>query len=223
MKSCPDGRQRGFTLVEIAIVLVIVGLLLGSLLKGQEVITQARIKNTLNDLNGVTAAYFTYQDRYRALPGDDGNANPRWAQAKNGGGDGRLSGPYNAAPPLDPAVMLVDNGQNESLNFWWHLRLGGFIGGSATGAGAASQPTNAVGGILGVQTGALGLTSNAVCTSNVPDKIATAVDSQLDDQRPNAGMLRAQSQAGVASPATGLPAAQYIEDGASQYLLCRAI
>ena len=47
-------RQRGFTLVEIAIVLVIIGLLLGGILKGQEMITQARIKNIINDFNGVT-------------------------------------------------------------------------------------------------------------------------------------------------------------------------
>ncbi|HSD43440.1 MAG TPA: prepilin-type N-terminal cleavage/methylation domain-containing protein, partial [Burkholderiales bacterium] len=52
--------QSGFTLVEIAIVLVIIGLLLGGILKGQEMITQARIKNVVNDLNGITAAYFSY-------------------------------------------------------------------------------------------------------------------------------------------------------------------
>ena len=210
-------------MVEIAIVLVIVGLLLGSLLKGQEVITQARIKNTLNDLNGVTAAFFSYHDRYGATPGDDGNANPRWGQSKNGGGDGQISGAYNAVPPIDPSGMLVDNTQNESLNFWWHMRLSGFIAGAVNGAGAASQPSNAVGGILGVQTGAIGLTGIAVCSSNVPDKIAIAVDTQLDDQRPNSGLLRAQSQAGMSSPVTGIAAPTYIEDGSSQYLLCRVI
>ena len=59
--------QRGFTLVEIAIVLVIIGLLLGGILKGQEMIAQAKIKNVINDLNGVSAALNSYQDRYRAL------------------------------------------------------------------------------------------------------------------------------------------------------------
>jgi len=49
-------QQAGFTLVEIAIVLVIIGLLLGGILKGQEMITQAKIKNLINDMNGITAA-----------------------------------------------------------------------------------------------------------------------------------------------------------------------
>ncbi len=70
--------QTGFTLVEIAIVLVIIGLLLGGILKGQEMITQARIKNVVNDFNGITAAYFSYMDRYKAVPGDDPNASARW-------------------------------------------------------------------------------------------------------------------------------------------------
>ena len=67
-------QQKGFTLVEIAIVMVIIGLLLGGVLKGQEVITNARLKRVVNDFNGVSAAIFTYQDRYRGLPGDHRSA-----------------------------------------------------------------------------------------------------------------------------------------------------
>jgi len=71
-------RQQGFTLVEIAIVLVIIGLLLGGILKGQEMITQAKIKNSIADFSGISAAYHGYQDRYRAIPGDDANASRWW-------------------------------------------------------------------------------------------------------------------------------------------------
>ena len=73
-------QQKGFTLVEIAIVLVIIGLLLGGILKGQEMITQAKIKNVIADFSGISAAYHGYQDRYRAIPGDDINAT-RWTGA----------------------------------------------------------------------------------------------------------------------------------------------
>ena len=63
-------RQTGFTLIEIAIVLVIIGLLLGGVLKGQELITSARVRNLISQQDGVKAAYFGFLDRFRALPGD---------------------------------------------------------------------------------------------------------------------------------------------------------
>ena len=61
---------QGFTLIEIAIVLVIIGLLLGGILKGQELITSARVRNLISQQDGVKAAFFGFQDRFRALPGD---------------------------------------------------------------------------------------------------------------------------------------------------------
>ena len=63
--------QTGFTLVEIAIVLLIVGLLLGGVLKGQELIDSAKAKNLAQDLRSIPAMVHAYQDKFRALPGDD--------------------------------------------------------------------------------------------------------------------------------------------------------
>ncbi len=93
-----NSTQGGFTLVEIAIVLVIIGLLLGGILKGQEMITQAKIKNIVNDFNGITVAVTSYQDRYRAIPGDDRNATVRWTvqNPASGNGDGVIAGKYKA-------------------------------------------------------------------------------------------------------------------------------
>src|SRR5260221_807798 len=109
--------ESGFTLVEIAIVLVIIGLLLGGILKGQEMITKAKIKNIINDFNGVTAAVNTYQDRYRALPGDDLTAATRWSSqsAVSGTGDGKINNTYN-----NPPAATLDNTMESNL-FWWHL------------------------------------------------------------------------------------------------------
>jgi len=221
--------QHGFTLVEIAIVLVIVGLLLGGVLRGQEMVTQARIRDLINDMNGVSAAYAFYYDRYKALPGDDPNAAARWAAfgAKSGGGDGVVSGKYMDPAPPDPTAggFTVDNAQNESLAFWWHLRMAGFIFGPGTGPGAATQPGNAVGGIVGVQTTGLNLTSLIVCESNVPDKMAGAVDTQMDDQRPHTGLVRAYQQSVSNEDITGKAptGTSFVETGAAQYVICKAI
>ena len=159
--------DAGFTLVEIAIVLVVVGLLLGGILKGQEMVVQARIKNVIADFSGLSLAHYAYQDRYRATPGDDPRAS-RWSGTPVGDGDGTVAGDYNSA---------ISNA--ESRLWWHHLRLSGFVAGTGE-----QQPLNAVSGMLGVQTGmgtgsgtALGGFSGViVCSANLPDRVAVAVD-----------------------------------------------
>ena len=226
--------QMGFTLVEIAIVLVIIGLLLGGILKGQEMITQARIKNVVNDFNGITAAYFAYQDRYRQIPGDDNQATTRWVDPNppggtvNGSGDGVIAGVYMAAPPATATATA------ESNNFWWHLRLAGFVAGATSGQAAWSQPVNAVGGLVGVQSTAPGTSATApalsglvLCSANVPDKIASAVDTQVDDQRSSTGQMFGYQQGTTPNPdITGGPiyaATNYIESGSNQYVVCKKV
>ncbi len=214
--------QAGFTLVEIAIVLVIIGLLLGGILKGQEMITQAKIKNVVNDFNGITAAVNSYQDRYRALPGDDLNANPRWAAAPapvaGTNGNGQIAGTYNN--PL----AVVATAANESNLFWWHLRLAGFVAGATTGIAAGQQPSNAANGIMGVQGTGMGFSSNIICSSNLPDKIAIAVDTQMDDGTNNTGQVRGGRQTEPNPPTLDVEAVSgqaYAETGTNQYLLCK--
>jgi prepilin-type N-terminal cleavage/methylation domain-containing protein len=227
------GKEAGFTLVEIVFALVIIGVLLTAVLKGEEMVAQARVKKVVSDLNGVTASYLTYQDRYQAVPGDDagvGGAGGRWSSFSPlpGGGDGRLSGLYSDTPPQQ-GLVTVDNSQGESMNFWWHLRLAGLAYGPTHGAGAATPPTSSLGGRIGVQSGGLGMTSPVVCTSGVPDKVAAAVDAQLDDQMPNRGDVRARDQSGGATvtPRPGSTATEaatsYAETGAGQYVICKAL
>jgi prepilin-type N-terminal cleavage/methylation domain-containing protein len=217
--------QKGFTLVEIAIVLVIIGLLLGGILKGQEMITQAKIKNVMADMSGVSAAMYGYHDRYKALPGDDPKAN-RWTgvTVPTSAGNGVIEGTY-----ADTTVT------NESMMFWNHLRLAGFVSGTG-----ATNPFNAVSGKMGVQTGdgsgptpagVLGETATTkhftgliMCSANLPDKIAISVDAQMDDGDGTKGSIRAQKQgaAGPNPPLTSAGAADaYTEDGVSSYVVCR--
>src|SRR5260221_5395679 len=151
-----NSTEAGFTLVEVAIVLVIIGLLLGGILKGQEMITQAKIKNVINDFNGVTVAVTSYQDRYRALPGDDQNAAARWAAqapatATPPNGDGKIDGVYNAnntgGTNQPPAATPQSN------LFWEHPPIAGFCPGPPVNPGSATPPPNGAGGIVGVETG----------------------------------------------------------------------
>lgn len=162
-------KQAGFTLIEIAIVLVIIGLLLGGVLKGQEMITNSKIKRTSNDYNGVAAAVYSYLDRYSALPGDDPNATARWGSAQ-GDGDG-----------------VIENAAEEAL-VWENLRASGLVAGSGN-----NNPIHAFGGEIIVQDGGNGLSGTSICMNLMSGKIGEILDRQLDDGVFNTGELRSNA------------------------------
>ena len=89
--------QSGFTLIEIAIVMVIIGLLLGGVLKGQEMITNAQIKRAINDFDGISAGVYGYLDRYTAMPGDDNGAVARFTALADGNANGVIAGAWDVA------------------------------------------------------------------------------------------------------------------------------
>lgn len=205
-------RQSGFTLIEIAIVLVIIGLLLGGILKGQELITQGRIRNVSNDFQSVTAAINLYQDRYRALPGDDAGAATRWATTKSGSGDGVFDGAYNHTCAADSEI--------ETCKFWHHLRLAGLVGGATTDW---TQAVNATQGRTGVQNGGLGLVGPVICSNNLPAKIAQAIDAQFDDGDARAGTVRGETMTSLtAALSAAAPTENYVDNGTNIYVVCKA-
>jgi prepilin-type N-terminal cleavage/methylation domain-containing protein len=218
-------KTHGFTLVEIAIVLVIIGLLLGGILKGQEMITQAKIKNSIADFSGISAAYYGYQDRYRAIPGDDPNADTRWTTptaATKGDGNGIVAGTYNNGNAVCAANV-------EACSWWDHLRRAGFVAGSGV-----LQPTNAFAGQIGVQTGDAntatpgvvmgGFSGLVVCSANIPDKVAIAMDTQMDDGRIATGTVRGQLQAAPNPTVVGTASGtEYAETGTNTYVICRSL
>jgi prepilin-type N-terminal cleavage/methylation domain-containing protein len=214
----PPRSQRGFTLVEIAVVLVIIGLLLGAILKGQELVENSRVKNAANDFSSIKAAAYGYLDRYRTLPGDDGPIGTLQARGTDwapvtvaGNRDGAIGAGAN--PFAAPA--------GEHLAFWQQLRAAGFLTGNAADVGAAALARNAFGGVTGVAsltTQLGGFNARAVCMSQVPGKAATALDNQLDDGRPSTGTVRATLQAGAGNTAPGGVAPNYSED--QRYTVC---
>ena len=224
MQSLPMRRagrqaQSGSTLVEIAIVLVIIGLLLGGVLKGQELIENGRVKNAANDMNGIVAAYNSYLDRYRKVAGDDGpvaNLTARgtaWAGMAAGNNNGILD--VNAGQTF--------TGGGEGATFFRHLRASGFITGNPADVGVNALPFNAWGGRLGVTNVAVQGRVAArvmVCLGSVPGKAAAALDVQLDDGRPDNGSFRATQGANNVVPGGGAATA-YSED--QTYTVCRDI
>jgi hypothetical protein len=226
-------------LAELAIVLVLVGLLLGVLLLGNGVLTQSRIRFIANDFEQLKVAILTYQDRYGALPGDDTRAGSRWItgggapRARDGTGDGRIGGSYQAPPPTgDPMVSLVIDpasvpvpGDGESLNFWWHLRLAELVIAPPPVVTPVAQPLNHFGGVIGVQWAVMGFPRLAVCTANLPGEVAIGVESQLDDGDPRLGLIRAAKQTADNDPVASADATvtTYATADNDMFIVCRRV
>lgn len=215
-------RENGFTLLELAIALAVIALILGSILVGSAVASQARLRTLTRDHANLVAAVHVYRDRYAALPGDDPNASIRWPSTRNGTGDGIVGGRYDDAPPADPSTMNVDATTGETLLFWWHLRLSGLIQGPTLGPGAVAPPAWLTAGRLGVEDGYMGMMGLAVCMGGVTPKLASELEIQIDDGNPNTGNVRALVIAPDGS-ATSVPNGVSQDTGTGVYEVCMSL
>ncbi len=184
-------KQTGFTLIEIAIVLVIIGLLLGGILKGQELITGAKVRNLISQVDGVKAAFFGFQDRYRAYAGDYSQAGANIAGVgANGNGNGRVE-PLTVAPTAEDVLV------------WDHLSHAGFITGTftATSDATASNTTNPANpynvliqliynNVYADASGSPVARHNVKTGHQIPVEIIAEVDRKVDDGNANTGGFR---------------------------------
>jgi prepilin-type N-terminal cleavage/methylation domain-containing protein len=189
-------KQKGFTLVEIAIVLVIVGLLIGGVLKGQEMITNAKLKRIESDNAGLAAGMFSYQDRYLQLPGDDSAAGGRFTvyagnANANGDGTGTIDGVWDVAPTLD----IITNATVETNLFFAHLRASGLVSGAAIDD---TKPSNAYGGLIGIQDGSLAISGHVTVFGAIEGPIARIIETRLDDNNAGTGRVQSNESAGAA-------------------------
>ncbi|HET9651400.1 MAG TPA: prepilin-type N-terminal cleavage/methylation domain-containing protein [Usitatibacter sp.] len=224
-------QQSGFTLVEIAIVLVIIGLLLGGILKGQELINSAKVKNLANDFRVIPTYIYGYQDKFKSLPGDDANVTAHvtgGTAATTGGtlGNGVIEGAWNTPTATD-----------ESFLFWQHVRLANLAAGPTNTGDATYRPQNAVGGNIGITSATStqtvgGLTGTyLVCSSAILGKFAKQLDVQMDDGNTATGSMRVVADntgtGGTAIPNSGAactssPTPATCVDDATNYTVCMA-
>ena len=192
------------------------GFLLAGALKGQELITSAKVKRIAGQLDEVRAAYFGFQDRYQALPGDYANApltlDCGTMACLHGNGDGRIR---------SNEAVVDGNEVHEELLLWSHLTTAGFLKGSYIMAKDESQPTDgnspknpytvylqlAFDGNYGLN--GIGIPRHNLKTdSQIPVSVLMELDRKIDDGKPYKGDLQFSAYS-----ANGLPGP--LEDGAN--------
>lgn len=187
----PCRLRSGFTLLELAIVLVIIGLLLAGIIKGQELLTNARVRNIVQQQEGVRTAYLGFMDRFRQLPGDyaaaaaniAGVSTTCGAAVNPGGGNG------------DGRIGIADN---EYILAWEHLSKSGFLNGIYVCNAVVDQggvPRNAYGGFLqlvydDVYAGNPRNQHNLKTGNMMPSDILTEIDRKVDDANALQGFFR---------------------------------
>ena len=209
--------ETGFTLVEIAIVIAIVGLLIGGVLKGQEMLTNSKLKRIESDQSEIMAAMAAYQDRYMQMPGDDDRASLRFsvysdgvddpaANEINGSGDGFLDGNWMATA------------NTETANVWKHLRASGLIDG---GADDETQPTHAYGGTIGIRDGSLNLAGTTAVFASLEGPVMRIIEDRHDDGSPASGRIQSELTAVQMDGNTASTAGSTYSDDARYFVAFR--
>lgn len=183
-------RIRGFTLIELSIALVIIGLLVAAIVGGQALIQQSRLLSVLTDVNKFKSALSNFRQKYNSFPGDMIDATSYWAASANGDGDGQVE--FTAGPPV-----------YENLRAWQQLVLDGQIPGNYTGSlsggnfiAGINLPTSKIAGAtfdLQYHNLAVGKTGNAVIlatinAATIDFAALSPVDAQTLDEKSDDGL-----------------------------------
>lgn len=189
-------EDHGFSLVEVSIALLIIGILVAGILKGQDLLESARLKSLVSQVNEYRMATYAFQDRYGALPGDYDQASEYIkATLQNGDHDGVIGG------------KGLEVGR-EAFSFWSHLQEAHLIS-SAGKASSRSKgsfghgaPKAKIGGGFTVQYNAFGegqhwfVLGEAVGKDGLGAGLtplqAMSVDQQSDNGLPQQGKIRAK-------------------------------
>jgi prepilin-type N-terminal cleavage/methylation domain-containing protein len=180
--------QAGFTLVELAIVLMIIGLLIGGILKGQELIENARITSTIRQFKSYDAAVITFRDSYGAWPGD-------------------MLSPGTRLPDCSTSLACNTPGNNNGIlgdagiemnNFWQHLAKANLISGIDFSSISSIGPKTPLNNfqITASGTWSYPFTGNWYYLNLIPYH-AAQIDRKMDDGKPSTGDIWAEWESGV--------------------------
>jgi type II secretory pathway pseudopilin PulG len=211
----PHLQQQGFSLLETVILVLIVGILLAGVLKGQEMITSAKVKRVAGQLDEMRAAYLGFEDRYRALPGDYADAQSALycdGPCPHGNGDSRIRANENPAGGGEV---------HEDILVWTHLSGSGFLKGDYQMQAGESQaapkntPRNAYSaymhlafdGIYGIGGGS-SPRHNLKTGPQIPVEVLAELDRKTDDGKPYAGAVQFSPYAANGSQQPGEGGAQ---------------
>lgn len=218
MKSI-NSQQSGFTLVEIAIVLVIIGLLLGGILKGQELINSAKGNNLISLVRGLQTQVYAYQDRFKQMPGDDARASSNLNTATTATSTGTLGN------GLIEGAMFPTDLTGETALIWQHLRLANLSTGPSVTSDPSYFPLHALNGRIGVNSATAGQLEIAtmttggtqLCLQGLPGAFAKRLDAALDDGVSDTGALRLKADGAAVGASAVAPTA--VLDG-TLYTMC---
>lgn len=124
-------REKGFTLIELSIVIVIIGLIVAAVVGGQNLVKQAKLRGVITDVNKYKVAHNTFRLEYGGIAGDLRNAYSYFGASCSDTGandDDKCSGNGNKRVEL-----VSDADENEAYRYWQHLSLASLIEGSYTG------------------------------------------------------------------------------------------
>lgn len=224
LKNIKCGDQKGFTLVELAIVMIIIGVLLGGVLKGQEMITNSRVTSTASQLQSIQAAYNAFTDRYSVKPGDMIDAVDRIPRCSAACRAGTAGGQVNGDQEIGGAVGSASASNSEFVAFWGQLASAEFISGitglSATSEVGVTNPAtplpggvfkvgDATNGAVNAASGFIGtvisrkpyvtvsgvLQQSTANTGILSPLQAATIDRKLDDGNPRTGTVVGQTLA----------------------------
>lgn len=175
-------RPRGFSLVEVAVVLVIIGLILAAVLQGRQLIASAEYKSLRSQLSEHRNAFYTFRDRYNALPGDFADASDRLG-IDGGNGNGVIG-----------TDETCDGDSDESCLAWQHLRAADMLDGNPDDSGSDASPRHTYGGVVeSFFTGTAGNGSygHKLNVADLPADVAIRLDGDMDDELCDSGRVAA--------------------------------